>query len=42
MVTELRVGFVLVKSIMNCLALLAINVCGMFVRLRPVRGNDLI
>lgn len=37
MVTELRIGFKLVKSIMTYFAILAINVCAMFVRLRPAR-----
>ena len=37
MVTELRIGFRLVKSIMTYLAIWAINVCAMFVRLRPAR-----
>ena len=37
MVIEQRIGVVLVKSIMTCLAMLAIHVCGMFIRLRPAR-----
>lgn len=40
MVSEQRVWLVLAKSIMRCVLLLAITVCGMFVRLRPIRFGD--
>ena len=32
MVTKLRVGFLLVKSLMTCLGIIVISACGMFVR----------
>lgn len=35
--TRLRIGFSLVKSIMTCLAIIVLSVCGVFIRLRPAR-----
>jgi hypothetical protein len=33
--TRLRVGLSLVKSLMTCLAIIVLSVCGLFIRLRP-------
>lgn len=33
--TRLRVGLSLVKSLMTCLVVIVLSVCGLFIRLRP-------
>jgi hypothetical protein len=33
--TRLRVGLSLLKSLMTCLAIITLSVCGLFIRLRP-------
>jgi hypothetical protein len=37
MVTQLRIGLSLVKSLMTCVAIILLSVCGLFVRLRLAR-----
>jgi hypothetical protein len=37
MVTELRAGFLLMKSLMICLAIITMRASSMFIRLRSVR-----
>jgi hypothetical protein len=37
MLTKLRVGLSLIKSLLTCLGIIVISACGMFVRYRTVR-----
>ncbi len=37
MAAQLRVGLLLSKSLMTCLAIIVISACGMFIRFRPAR-----
>lgn len=37
MVTKLREGFLLFKSLMTCLGIIMMSVCGIFIRLRLAR-----
>jgi hypothetical protein len=37
MLAKLRVGFLLVKSLMTCVGIIVMSVCGIFIRLRLVR-----
>jgi len=37
MLTKLRVGFLLVKSLMTCVGIIVMSVCGIFIRLRVAR-----
>jgi hypothetical protein len=37
MSTRLRVGLLLVRSLVTHLAILVLSVCGLFIRLRPAR-----
>jgi len=42
MVTRLRIGLLLVKSLTTCVAIILLSVCGLFVRLRPARWRACI
>lgn len=37
MLAKLRVGFLLVKSLMTCVGIIVMSVCGIFIRLRLAR-----
>mgnify|MGYP001577369050 CR=1 FL=1 len=37
MLAKLRVGFLLVKSLITCVGIIVMSVCGIFIRLRLVR-----
>ena len=37
MLAKLRVGFLLVKSLMTCVGIIMMSVCGIFIRLRLAR-----
>jgi hypothetical protein len=37
MLAKLRVGFLFVKSLMTCLGIIVMSICGIFIRLRLAR-----